>query len=81
MVFNKRFFRDELKDRGLGLEEEEHVYAVFTILYYLYSFCASDFVPCFRWKFDLDGHEKAMKKVVEIIGKYHEPIIEEMIRQ
>ncbi|KAK0578832.1 hypothetical protein LWI29_016858 [Acer saccharum] len=81
MVFNKRFFGDGSKDRGPGLEEEEHVYAIFTILHYLYSFCASDFVPCLRWKFDLDGHEKAMKKVVEIIDKYHNPIIEERIRQ
>ncbi|KAK2653315.1 hypothetical protein Ddye_013171 [Dipteronia dyeriana] len=58
-VFNKRLFRDGSKDEGPGLEEEEHVYAIFRILHYLFSFCASDFFfPCLRWKFDLDGHER-----------------------
>ncbi|TXG46913.1 hypothetical protein EZV62_026207 [Acer yangbiense] len=79
--YAKRTEEADHLDGGPGLEEEEHVYAIFTILHYLYSFCASDFVPCLRWKFDLDGHEKAMKKVVEIIDKYHNPIIEERIRQ
>ena len=32
-------------------------------------------------RLDLDGHEKIMKKAVEVIDKYHEPIIDERIRK
>ncbi|KAH7564737.1 hypothetical protein ACOSP7_021565 [Xanthoceras sorbifolium] len=40
------------EDRGPGLEEVEHVYALFTILQYIYSFCVTDYVPFLRWKLD-----------------------------
>ncbi|XXG42790.1 hypothetical protein AAC387_Pa01g2980 [Persea americana] len=35
----------------------------------------------FNQRLDLDGHEKIMKKAVEVIDKYHEPIIDERIRK
>ncbi|KAJ4719234.1 Cytochrome P450 [Melia azedarach] len=80
MVFNRRFFGKGMEDGGPGLEEEEHLYSLFNILAYLYSFCVSDYLPWLRG-FDLDGHEKIMKEVNEIINKYHDPIIEERIQQ
>ncbi|KAK0578236.1 hypothetical protein LWI29_007192 [Acer saccharum] len=81
MVFNKRFFGEGMEDGGPGLEEEEHVNALFNVLAYIYSFCISDYVPCLRGVVDLDGHEKVMKENIGIIDKYHDPIIEERILQ
>ncbi|KAI9198214.1 hypothetical protein LWI28_011960 [Acer negundo] len=79
MVFNKRFFGEGSKDGGPGLEEEEHIDAIFKVLAYIYSFCVSDYVPCLKGVVDLDGHEKVMKENIGIIDKYHDPIIEERI--
>ncbi|KAL5757136.1 hypothetical protein ACOSQ2_021882 [Xanthoceras sorbifolium] len=81
MVFNKRFLGKGMEDGGPGLEEVEHVHALFTVLQYLNSFCVTDYVPFLRWKLDLDGHEKVMKKAIGIIEKYHDPLIEERVRQ
>ncbi|KAL5757134.1 hypothetical protein ACOSQ2_021880 [Xanthoceras sorbifolium] len=81
MVFNKRFFGKGMADGGPGLEEVEHVHALFTVLQYLNSFCVTDYVSFWRWKLDLDGHEKVMKKAIGIIEKYHDPLIEERVRQ
>ncbi|KAH7564735.1 hypothetical protein JRO89_XS09G0015800 [Xanthoceras sorbifolium] len=81
MVFNKRFFGKGMADGGPGLEEVEHVHALFTVLQFLNSFCVTDYVPIWRWKLDLDGHEKVMKKAIGIIEKYHDPLIEERVRQ
>ncbi|KAJ4719245.1 Cytochrome P450 [Melia azedarach] len=80
MGFNKRIFGKGMEDGGPSLEEEEHMYALFNILAYLYSFCASDYLPWLRG-FDFYGHEKIMKEVNEIVNKYHDPIIEERIQQ
>ncbi|XWS53408.1 hypothetical protein CRYUN_Cryun11dG0154900 [Craigia yunnanensis] len=80
MFFNRRYFGEGKDDGGPGFEEEEHVRALFTILAYLYSFCLSDYIPCLRG-LDLDGHEKVMDQVLRVVGKYHDPIIEERIQQ
>ncbi|KAL5758912.1 hypothetical protein ACOSP7_021523 [Xanthoceras sorbifolium] len=81
LVFNKRFFGEGMEDGGPGLEEEEHINALFKVLTYIYSFCISDYVPFLRGVVDLDGHEKVMKENVGIIDKFHDPIIEERIQQ
>ncbi|KAK9940914.1 hypothetical protein M0R45_017547 [Rubus argutus] len=80
MVFNRRYFGKGMEDGGPGLEEEEHVAALFTILKHIYSFCVSDYMPCLRG-LDLDGHEKIIKEALEITRKYHEPLIEERIQR
>ncbi|OVA00032.1 Cytochrome P450 [Macleaya cordata] len=80
MMFNKRYFGEGRKDGGPSFEEEEHVDALFTVLSFLYAFCVSDYLPCLRW-LDLDGHEKIMKKAIRVVNKYHDPIIDERIRQ
>ncbi|GLT87938.1 hypothetical protein SLE2022_059870 [Rubroshorea leprosula] len=80
MTFNKRYFGKEREDGGPGVAEEEHVNALFTILTYLFPFCVSDYVPWLR-RFDLDGVEKITGEAIEIVEKYHNPIIEERIQQ
>ncbi|KAM7501710.1 hypothetical protein LguiB_000614 [Lonicera macranthoides] len=81
LIFNKRFFGTDMEDGGPGAEEEEHVDALFTILAYLYSFCVSDYVGFLRKRLDLDGHEKIIRKAVESVRKYQDPLIEERARQ
>ncbi|CAK9163105.1 unnamed protein product [Ilex paraguariensis] len=78
MIFGKRFFGKGMEDGGPGVEEEEHVAGLFTILGYLYSFCISDYLPCLR-VFDIDGHEKIMKKALGTVRKYHDPEIDQRI--
>ncbi|KAI4353195.1 hypothetical protein L6164_002161 [Bauhinia variegata] len=80
IIFNMRYFGQKKKDGGPSNEEAEHVDALFTVLKYIYSFCVSDFMPCLRG-YDLDGHEKIVKKAVKILNRYHDPIIEERIEQ
>ncbi|KAE8711207.1 Valine N-monooxygenase 1 [Hibiscus syriacus] len=80
LLFSRRYFGEGKEDGGPGFEEEEHVSAVFTILAYLYSFCVSDYIPRLRG-LDLDGHEKVMKEALGVVGKYHDPIIDERIQQ
>ncbi|OMO78111.1 Cytochrome P450 [Corchorus olitorius] len=79
LIFNTRFFGKGKEDGGPGVEEEEYVAALFTILSHLYSFCISDYIPWLRG-IDIDGHEKVMDKVLGI-GKYQDPIIDERIQQ
>ncbi|XP_059648706.1 phenylalanine N-monooxygenase CYP79D16-like [Cornus florida] len=81
MIFNKRFFGEGRADGGPGSEEEEHVDACFTLLEYLYSFCVSDYVPWLRWRVDLDGHEKIIRKATASARKYQDPEIDERMRQ
>lgn len=78
--FSRRYFGNGMKDGGPGLEELEHVDAVFVLLEYLYAFCISDFIPCLR-VFDLDGHKSKMNKAMNIMKKYHNSIIEERFKQ
>ncbi|KAI3951787.1 hypothetical protein MKW98_013845 [Papaver atlanticum] len=80
MIFNKRYFGKGRKDGGPCIEEIEHVNSAFIVLYYIYSFGIQDYLPYLRW-FDLDGHEKIVKRAMGLVNKYHDPIIEERIRQ
>ncbi|KAI3850159.1 hypothetical protein MKX03_011957 [Papaver bracteatum] len=80
MVFNNRYFGKGKKDGGPGIEEIVHVNAAFEILYHVYSFGVQDYFPYLRW-LDLDGHEKVFKRAMGVVNKYHDPIIEERIRQ
>ncbi|KAA8543654.1 hypothetical protein F0562_021600 [Nyssa sinensis] len=80
MIFNKRFFGEGMADGGPGVEEEEQVEALFTILAYLNSFSVSDYIPWLR-RLDLDGHEKIVTKAVASVRKYNDPEIDERIHQ
>ncbi|KAK1293068.1 Tyrosine N-monooxygenase [Acorus calamus] len=80
MMFNRRYFGEEREDGGPGKEEEEHVDALLGVLSMMYAFCVSDYLPWLR-RFDLNGHEKAVKAAVGVVNKYHDPIIEERIRR
>ncbi|XP_057970664.1 tyrosine N-monooxygenase-like [Malania oleifera] len=80
LMFGKRYFGAGREDGGPGVEEEEHIEAIFTALDCLFSFCLSDYFP-FLTGLDLDGHEKTMKEADRIIKKYHDPIIDKRIQQ
>ncbi|XP_058110632.1 phenylalanine N-monooxygenase-like [Magnolia sinica] len=80
MMFNRRYFGVGREDGGPGIEEEEHVEALFTVLSLLYAFSVSDYMPKLRW-LDLDGHEKIMKRAIKIVNKYHDPIIDGRIKK
>nr|AOW44271.1 CYP79D61 [Erythroxylum fischeri] len=80
IIFNKRNFGKGIKDGGPGIEEKEHIDAIFTILFDLFSFCISDYMPSLIG-LDLEGHEKVLKENTDIVNKYHDPIIEERIQQ
>ncbi|XWS65574.1 hypothetical protein CRYUN_Cryun05aG0125500 [Craigia yunnanensis] len=81
MMFNRRYFGDGCKiDGGPGIEEEEHVESLFTVLMHIYSFILSDFVPWLR-ALDLEGHEKIVSESMRIINSYHDPIIDERVQQ
>ncbi|CAH2056703.1 unnamed protein product [Thlaspi arvense] len=81
LIFNKRFFGEGREDGGPGAEEIEHINSLFTILKYLFSFCISDYVPCFRGLADLDGHEKIMRTALGIVVKYQDPLVDERIKK
>ncbi|XP_058075362.1 phenylalanine N-monooxygenase-like [Magnolia sinica] len=80
LMFNKRYFGVGCTDGGPGVEEEEHVEALFNVLSLLYAFSVSDYIPRLRC-LDMDGHEKMMKKAIKIVNEYHEPIIDERIKK
>ncbi|KAI3973268.1 hypothetical protein MKW92_022610 [Papaver armeniacum] len=80
MVFNKRYFGKGRKDGGPCSEEIEHVDSAFTVLSYIYALGVQDYFPYLRWV-DLDGHEKIVRRAMGVVNKYHDPIIEERIRQ
>ncbi|KAI3921684.1 hypothetical protein MKW92_049173 [Papaver armeniacum] len=80
MIFNNRYFGKGRKDGGPGIEEIEHVNAAFEVLHHVYAFAVQDYLPYLRW-LDLDGHEKVVKRALGVVNKYHDPIIEERIRQ
>ncbi|KAJ4827820.1 hypothetical protein Tsubulata_017126, partial [Turnera subulata] len=81
MLFGRRYFGKGMLDGGPGPEEMEHVEAVLINVKYVYSFCISDYFP-FRAGLDLDGQQKLAKHVNNnLIRKYHNPIIDERIRQ
>ncbi|KAF3452270.1 hypothetical protein FNV43_RR02703 [Rhamnella rubrinervis] len=71
---------DGREDGGPGDEEEEHSYAVFTILLYLYAFSVSDYLPWLR-VFDFGGHKRMVNDALEVIKKYQDGIVNERIQQ
>ncbi|XP_057458726.1 isoleucine N-monooxygenase 1-like [Lotus japonicus] len=80
LIFNSRYFGKVMEDGGPGFEEVEHINATFTILKYVYAFSISDFVPILR-RLDLDGHRSKIMKAMRIMRKYHDPIIDDRIKQ
>ncbi|KAJ1390160.1 Cytochrome P450 [Sesbania bispinosa] len=80
LSFNTRYFGKGGKDGGPGFEEVEHLNALFTLLNHIYAFYVSDYIPCLRG-LDLDGHEAKVMEAMEIVNKYHDPIIEQRIKQ
>ncbi|CAI8597040.1 unnamed protein product [Vicia faba] len=80
MFFNTRYFGNGTKDGGPGVEEKEHVDAVFVLLDHIYAFSASDYIPWLRL-LDLDGHKNKVKNAMKIMNKYHDSLIEERIKQ
>lgn len=81
LMFNQSCFgKNRQEDGGAGIEEEEHVEALFTVLSLVYAFGVSDYIPNLRWM-DLDGHEKIMKRAIRVFNKYQEPIIDERIEK
>ncbi|XP_061341840.1 isoleucine N-monooxygenase 2-like [Gastrolobium bilobum] len=80
MIFIARYFGKGRKDGGPGFEEAEHVDAIFILLKYIYAFSVSDYISWLS-ALDLDGHQSQLKKAMRIMNKYHDPIIEERIKQ
>jgi len=80
LVFNTRYFGEGRNDGGPGLEEVEHVDAIFTLLRYVFAFCVSDYIPFLRG-LDFDGHERKVKDAMSIVDKYNDPIIERRIEK
>ncbi|CAI8597050.1 unnamed protein product [Vicia faba] len=80
IVFNTRNFGEGKNDGGPGLEEVEHVDAIFTLLRYVFAFCVSDYMPSLRG-LDIDGHERKVKDAMSIVKKYNDPIIERRIEK
>ncbi|OMP12024.1 Cytochrome P450 [Corchorus capsularis] len=80
MMFNTRYFGKGKEDGGPGKEEEEHVDSLFTVLGNVYSFALSDYVPWLRL-LDLEGHEKIVSECMRIINGYHDPIIDDRVKE
>jgi phenylalanine N-monooxygenase len=83
LVFGKRCFSDEIaasSTSGPGHDEVAHVAALFTALNHLYNFCVSDYFPTLVG-LDLEGHEMVSKSVMAVLNRFHDPIIEERIRE
>ncbi|KAL2333081.1 hypothetical protein Fmac_014294 [Flemingia macrophylla] len=80
LIFNTRYFGKGREDGGPGLEEEEHVNISFVLLKHVYAFSASDYIP-WLGLLDLDGHKSKVKNGMKIMKKYHDPIVEDRIKQ
>ncbi|KAJ4824574.1 hypothetical protein Tsubulata_043401, partial [Turnera subulata] len=80
MFLGRRNFGRGMPDGGPGPEEIEHVEAIFNFMKYVDSFCISDYFPLLAG-LDLDRQQRWMKHINYVIGKYHNPIIDERIRQ
>ncbi|QCD77912.1 cytochrome P450 [Vigna unguiculata] len=80
ITFNSRYFGEGREDGGPGFEEAEHVDSIFDLLNYVYSFSVSDYMPCLA-RLDLDGHQKKVKEALRKIKKYHDPIVQQRIKQ
>ncbi|KAE8668511.1 Phenylalanine N-monooxygenase [Hibiscus syriacus] len=77
-MFNRRNFGEGRTD-GPGREEVEHVESLFTVLNHLYS-ALSDYIPWLR-PLDLEGHEKIVSEAMRIISGYHDPIVDERVKE
>ncbi|KAI4321040.1 hypothetical protein MLD38_034463 [Melastoma candidum] len=80
MTFGKRNFGKGTPDGGPGIEEEEHIHALFTGLAHVFAYCVSDYFPYLEG-LDLDGHEKIVKEASKTIKKYQDPVIDQRIRE
>jgi hypothetical protein len=80
LFFNRRYFGKGMKNGGPGVEEVEHVDAVFILLNYVFAFSTSNYIPWLRL-LDLDGHKGEIKNAMRIMNKYHDSIIDERIKQ
>ncbi|KAL5722853.1 phenylalanine N-monooxygenase [Ranunculus cassubicifolius] len=80
LMFNKRYFGRGTSDGGPGVEEEEHIDALFTVLSHLYAFCVSDYIPSLR-RFDIGGHEKVVKDASMIVNRYHDSVINNKLQE
>ncbi|KAB2010045.1 hypothetical protein ES319_D10G209500v1 [Gossypium barbadense] len=80
MMFNTRYFGKGREDGGPGYEEEQHVESLFTVLMHLNSFILSDYVPWLR-PLDLEGHEKTVSEAMRIVNGYHDPLVDERIKE
>ncbi|CAI9774060.1 unnamed protein product [Fraxinus pennsylvanica] len=80
MSFSRRFFGEGGENGGPGFEEKEHVDALHSVLHHMYAFWIADYVPWLR-SLDIDGHEKIVRSSMGVFAKYHDPIIEERIKQ
>ncbi|RDX92556.1 Isoleucine N-monooxygenase 2, partial [Mucuna pruriens] len=80
IVFNTRYFGKGRNDGEPSFEEVEHIESIFVLLKYVYAFSISDYMSCLKG-FDLDGHQKKVKEALRTIKKYHDPIIQERVKQ
>ncbi|KAJ0984259.1 hypothetical protein J5N97_002615 [Dioscorea zingiberensis] len=80
LIFGRRLFGEGGAHGGPGKEEIEHVEAAFVVDKHLYAFCVSDLVPWLE-ALDLDGHRKIVTNAMEVINKYHDPIVDERIEK
>ena len=80
MIFNNRYFGEGRRDGGPGVEEEQEVESLFTVLTHLYAFSLSDYFPWLR-VLDLDCHEKIVSEAMNTINKYHDPIVDQRVEQ
>ncbi|KAL0434380.1 UNVERIFIED_CONTAM: Phenylalanine N-monooxygenase CYP79D16 [Sesamum latifolium] len=79
LMFSKRFFGTGKEDGGPGLEEEEYVDGLFTILKYLYGFAIADYLSWLE-VFDLDGYKRIIKNAIKRVRKYQDPEINKRIK-
>ncbi|KAK7294657.1 hypothetical protein RJT34_17547 [Clitoria ternatea] len=80
VMFNKRYFGKGREDGGPGFEEVEHVDSIFDLLTYIYAFSVSDYMPLLS-ELDLDGQKKKVNDALRMASKYHDPIIEDRLKQ
>ncbi|KAH9669854.1 Phenylalanine N-monooxygenase [Citrus sinensis] len=80
IMFSRRYFGEGKNSGGPGFQEEEHVESLFIVLNHIYSFILSDYIPWLR-VLDLEGHERIVSDAMRTISKYHDPIIDERVRQ
>ncbi|XP_047308914.1 tyrosine N-monooxygenase-like [Impatiens glandulifera] len=80
MVFGKRFFGEGTENEGPGVEEEEYMAGIFTILKCVYNFSISDYFP-FVQRMDLDGNVKRTRQAIESVKKYQDSKIDKRIKQ